>query len=94
MSDPTASRPDMPGYLSDPTETQLLPWAWAEVRLRDAHNYWLATHTAEGGPHLAPVWAVWDGARIFVATGTRSKKALTSTPTLDAASRRKAAKRP
>ncbi|TAJ17218.1 MAG: pyridoxamine 5'-phosphate oxidase [Dehalococcoidia bacterium] len=75
MSEPTASHPDMPGYLGDPAEARLLPWAWAEARLRDAHNYWLSTHTNEGGPHLAPVWAVWDGTRIFLATGTRSKKA-------------------
>ena len=35
----------------------------------------MATHTPEGSPHLAPVWAVWDGTHLFVATGTRSKKA-------------------
>lgn len=75
MSDPVASRPDMPGYLSESDEVALLPWSWADGRLRDAHNYWIATHTPEGGPHLAPVWAVWDGARLFIATGTQSKKA-------------------
>ena len=74
MSEPTASRPDMPGYL-DRAEAELLPWSWADSRLRDAHNYWMATHTAAGGPHLAPVWAVWDGALLFVATGLWSKKA-------------------
>jgi hypothetical protein len=75
MPDPIASRPDMPGYLDPGEEVSLLPWSWADGRLRDAHNYWMATHTPEGGPHLAPVWAVWDGHRLFVATGTRSKKA-------------------
>lgn len=75
MSVPIASRPEMPGYPSGSDEVALLPWSWAESRLRDAHNYWMATHTPEGGPHLAPVWAVWDGTHLFVATGTRSKKA-------------------
>ena len=75
MPDPVASRPEMRGYFSGNDEVALLPWSWAESRLRDAHNYWMATHTAEGGPHLAPVWAVWDGERLFIATGTRSKKA-------------------
>ncbi len=75
MSEPTASRPDMPGYLTGSEDFELLPWLWADGRLQDAHNYWMATHTPEGGPHLAPVWAVWDGRHIFLATGVHSKKA-------------------
>ena len=72
---PTASRPEMPGYFGCNEDFELLPWSWADGRLRDAHNYWLATHTPEGGPHLAPVWAVWGGEHLFLATGTQSKKA-------------------
>lgn len=75
MPDPVASRPDMPGYLDGVESPDLLPWRWADDRLRAAHNYWLATHSTQGGPHLAPVWAVWDGARLFLATGVQSVKA-------------------
>ena len=33
--------------------------AWAEERLRNSHNYWLATTRADGRPHLVPIWGVW-----------------------------------
>ena len=34
-------------------------WGWAEARLRDAHNYWLATTRPDGRPHLVPTWGAW-----------------------------------
>jgi hypothetical protein len=74
---PRADRPVMPGYgvaAKDEGEG-LLPWSWAEQRLTDAHNYWLATARPDGKPHLMPLWAVWvDGCLVF-STGARSRKA-------------------
>ncbi len=53
----------------------LLPWSWAEDRLRGARTYWIATTRASGAPHVAPVWALWfDGAIVF-STSPRSVKA-------------------
>ena len=62
MSEPRSGRPHMPGYgiLGPDGGTGLLPWSWAEERLRDSRNYWLATVRPDGRPHVMPVWAVWD----------------------------------
>ncbi|MHB2017999.1 MAG: pyridoxamine 5'-phosphate oxidase family protein [Candidatus Xenobia bacterium] len=55
---------------------ELLPWHWAEERLRSAHNYWLATVTPQGRPHVAPVWGMWVENRFFFSTDYRSRKGL------------------
>jgi len=58
----------MPGYgILPPGEgTGLLPWAWAQERLRASANYWLATTRPDGRAHVMPVWGVWlDGALVF-----------------------------
>ncbi len=76
MSVPNAARPFMPGYgVRDATEgTGLLPWAWAEERLGRSHDYWLATSSADGHPHVMPVWAMWhDGAMWFSCSGGSRK---------------------
>jgi nitroimidazol reductase NimA-like FMN-containing flavoprotein (pyridoxamine 5'-phosphate oxidase superfamily) len=65
----------MPGYGISTDPGSMLPWSFAERRLTEAHNYWVATASADGGPHLAAVWAVYlDGAVCF-STGARSRKA-------------------
>jgi nitroimidazol reductase NimA-like FMN-containing flavoprotein (pyridoxamine 5'-phosphate oxidase superfamily) len=38
---------------------RLLPWSFAEKRLVESRNYWLATTRADGRPHVTPLWAVW-----------------------------------
>jgi pyridoxine/pyridoxamine 5'-phosphate oxidase len=49
----------------------MLPWSWADDRLRNAHNYWIAT----AGPHASPIWALWqEGAFVFTC-GRTSRKA-------------------
>jgi PPOX class probable F420-dependent enzyme len=51
-----------------------LPWSWVEERLVTARNYWLATASAEHGPHVRPVWCVWhDGALLFTSSPTSRK---------------------
>ncbi len=62
MNEPRASRPFMPGYgVPGPTEgSGLLPWGTAEERLSASRNYWIATVSAAGKPHVMPVWGTWD----------------------------------
>lgn len=73
---PRVSRPHMPGYgIAGPEQgAGLLPWAWAEKRLTNSRNYWLATVHPDGRPHVMPVWGVWDGSAIWFSAAPRSRK--------------------
>lgn len=73
---PVASRPYMPGYgIVGPAEGRgLLPWAWAEERLAASHDYWVATVTPDGRPHVMPVWGVWDDAAVWFSSSSQSRK--------------------
>jgi general stress protein 26 len=72
---PKASRPRMPGY-GMPTGTKgLLPWAWADERLRKSHNYYLMTVRPDATPHAMPVWGIWVDGRFYFSTGAQSVKA-------------------
>src|ERR1700684_3832036 len=77
MSDvPAADRPFMPGYgIVSPSEgSGLLSWAWAEERLAGSHDYWLATVSADGAPHLMPVWATWLSGALWFSSSKSSRK--------------------
>jgi len=82
-AEPIDSRPWMPGYGVVPADEGrgLLGWAWAERRLADAHEYWLATvHPASvdrpgPAPHVMPVWGVWLEGRLWLSTSPASRKA-------------------
>jgi len=67
----------MPGYGTLPaTEgTGLLPWSWVVERLTRSHDFWLATVTPQGAPHLMPVWAVWHSGRLWFSSANGSRKA-------------------
>jgi PPOX class probable F420-dependent enzyme len=67
----------MPGYGILPADegSGLIPWAEAERRLAAAHDYWLATVTPDGAPHVMPVWGVWRGGRLWFSSGLGSRKA-------------------
>jgi PPOX class probable F420-dependent enzyme len=67
----------MPGYGILPADqgSGLIPWAEAERRLAVSHDYWLATVTPDGAPHVMPVWGVWRGGRLWFSSGLRSRKA-------------------
>jgi nitroimidazol reductase NimA-like FMN-containing flavoprotein (pyridoxamine 5'-phosphate oxidase superfamily) len=67
----------MPGYGTLPADEGrgLLPWSWAEERLIRAHDFWLATVTPEGLPHLMPVWAVWRDGMLWFSSSNGSRKA-------------------
>jgi len=67
----------MPGYGTLPggQGRGLLPWPWVEERLARSHDFWLATVTPDGAPHLMPVWAVWHGGRLWFSSSNGSRKA-------------------
>jgi pyridoxine/pyridoxamine 5'-phosphate oxidase len=72
------SRPIMPAsYGLDPlvADSGLLPWSWADNRLAQARNYWLATCSDSGQPHAVPVWAVWHQRGLIFSTSRASRKA-------------------
>jgi hypothetical protein len=74
--EPAAMRPFMPGYGTLPAGegTGLLPWSWAEQRLRDSHDYWLATVGPDGRPHIMPVWGLWRDGALWFSSSRRSRK--------------------
>jgi hypothetical protein len=73
--EPTTDRPDMPaGYGPVEGLEGALPWEWAERRLVDARNYWVATTAQDGAPHVAPVWGVWVRDMLWFGTDPASAK--------------------
>ena len=72
---PNASRPHMPGYGLPKGTKGLLPWGWAEQRLKKSHNYWITTVRPDGSPHTMIVWGLWLDGRFYFSTGRQSRKA-------------------
>ena len=76
---PKVSRPHMPGYGLPTSEKGLLPWSWAEQRLKKSHNYWITTVKQDGSsqasPHTMVVWGLWQDGRLLFSTGSKSRKA-------------------
>ena len=75
-----ASRPHAPGYGFPKGARGLLPWAWAEQRLKKSHNYWITTvkqdsATHRASPHTMVVWGLWQDGRFLFSTGSKSRKA-------------------
>jgi PPOX class probable F420-dependent enzyme len=74
-SRPRSTRPHAPGY-GFPEDTKgLLPWSWAEQRLKKSHNYWITTVKPDGSPHVMVVWGLWQDGRLLFSTGSQSRKA-------------------
>ena len=72
---PKPSRPHAPGYGFPETSKGLLPWSWAEQRLKKSHNYWITTVKPDGSPHTMVVWGLWQDGRFLFSTGGTSRKA-------------------
>jgi hypothetical protein len=72
---PKSSRPLMPGYGLSEGSKGLLPWSWAEQRLKKSHNYWITTVKPDGSPHVMVVWGLWQDGRFLFSTGSKSRKA-------------------
>lgn len=69
------SRIHAPGYGFPESAKGLLPWSWAEQRLKKSHNYWVATVKPDGSPHTMVVWGLWQDGCFLFSTGKRSRKA-------------------
>ena len=80
----------MPGYGLPKGNKGLLPWSWAEQRLKKSHNYWITTvkpgSSQQNGspentsphstsPHTMVVWGLWQDGRFLFSTGSQSRKA-------------------
>ncbi|ASU85098.1 pyridoxamine 5'-phosphate oxidase [Nocardiopsis gilva YIM 90087] len=76
MTEPRAARPFMPGYGVQGPDAGggLLPWSWAEERLRESHDYWVSSVWPDGRPHTMPVWGVWDAQELWFRSARRSRK--------------------
>ncbi len=74
-SEPKAGRPHMPGYGIPKGRKGLLPWKWAEQRLKKSHNYWITTTGPDGSPHTMVVWGIWIDGSFYFSTGKGSRKA-------------------
>jgi len=72
---PKATRPHMPGYGLPKGTKGLLPWTWAEQRLKKSHNYWITTVRPDGAPHTMVVWGLWINGAFYFSTGKQSRKA-------------------
>jgi len=72
---PKASRLHAPGYGFPTSSKGLLPWSWAEQRLKKSHNYWITTVKPDGSPHTMVVWGLWQDGRFLFSTGSKSRKA-------------------
>lgn len=72
---PRASHPQTPGYGFPKGTKGLLPWSWAEQRLKKSHNYLIVTVKPDGSPHAMVVWGMWLDGRFLFSTGSQSRKA-------------------
>lgn len=74
-SRPKATHLQTPGYGFPKGTKGLLPWSWAEQRLKKSHNYWITTVRPDGSPHTMVVWGLWQEGRFLFSTGSKSRKA-------------------
>ncbi|HXF13563.1 MAG TPA: pyridoxamine 5'-phosphate oxidase family protein [Terriglobales bacterium] len=72
---PKTTRPQIPGYGVPKSKKGMLPWKWAEDRLKKSRQYWIATTRPDGRPHVMVVWALWMNGRIYFSTGAETVKA-------------------
>ena len=74
-SAPKSSHLKTPGYGFPKGSKGLVPWSWAEQRLKRSHNYWITTVKPDASPHSMVVWGLWQDGRFLFSTGTTSRKA-------------------
>jgi uncharacterized pyridoxamine 5'-phosphate oxidase family protein len=72
---PKATRPNIPDYGLPKSKKGLLPWKWAEDRLKKSRQFWIATTRPDGRPHVMVIWALWMNGLLYFSTGAKSRKA-------------------
>ena len=72
---PKTTRPHIPGYGLPKSKKGLLPWKWAEDRLKKNRQYWIATTRPDGRPHVMVIWALWLNGGLYFSTGKDTVKA-------------------
>ncbi len=72
--------PSPPTLFGETAMSSLLPWDWAEERLRAPRNYWIATVAPSGRPHCRPHWGVWLHDGFWFCTGSRAAANLAANP--------------
>jgi general stress protein 26 len=72
---PRAGRPHIPDYGISTSAKGLLPWKWAEQRLKKSREYWFLTTLPNGHPHVMPVWGIWEDSAFYFSTGRDTRKA-------------------
>lgn len=85
LAEPAQDRPVMPKDYGVPEhEDDLLPWSWAEERLRAARNYWFSTTRPDGRPHAMPAWAAWIDGKLYFdgSPETRRMRNLAANPAI------------
>jgi hypothetical protein len=83
-TEPKASRPHMPGYGIPKTVKGLLPWSHVDERMTNTQNYWIATVSPNGSPHVVPVWGLWVENALYFSGGadTRWMRNLAQNPAM------------
>ena len=72
---PRAGRPHIPDYGISKSAKGLLPWKWAEPRLKKSREYYFVSTLPNGRPHVMPVWGVWVDFAFYFSTGRGTRKA-------------------
>ena len=75
--EPVAEAMARPGKGTSSPESSTVPFDWASVHaeLRSGrHTRWLATASADGNPHVVPVFVAWDDSVGYVATKATARK--------------------
>ncbi len=78
LPEPTAGRPIL--YGAPAPDAELLPWSWAQQRLVDGHDYWVASVRESGRPHSRPVWGVWLPDGFWFVTGSLAQRNILTNP--------------
>lgn len=55
-------------------EETMLPWGQVEADLTHARNYWIATATPQGKPHVTPIWGVWHNGCFYFDGSPESRR--------------------
>jgi len=71
---PSATRPTIDAAYGVPEhEDNLLSWGDVELRMQQAHTYWLSTVSRSGEPHTRPIDGVWLRTALYFSGSSKSR---------------------